>query len=297
VLNSTLPPFPDFSSASQATLKFLHNHLGFNLWMVTRTEGEDWIVLDAEDHGYGVKSGDCFRWLDSFCSEMVLGNGPCIAPNSKEIPAYANAPIGTQVPIGAYIGMPLSDADGGLFGTLCAIHPTAQDDRLKESLPLIELLGRMLSSLLVADLKNSVAERNRERQDLRELLDEATSAFNSNGLSQVLSAEEKRCAKFGHPAHVIHFQGNNIESMALAADVLRRCLPAAASIARPSENELVAVLPECKPETANEVIETLRVDLAHENMCGKIGIAARDPRSDLQSAVPKAASKAGPIRH
>ncbi len=60
--------FTDFASASRAVLSYLHRKLGFKLWMVTRTEGEDWIVLDAEDHGYGVEAGTVFRWADSFCS-------------------------------------------------------------------------------------------------------------------------------------------------------------------------------------------------------------------------------------
>lgn len=77
--------------------------------MVTRTEGEDWIVLPAEDRGYDVKEGDVFRWTDSFCSQMVEGRGPCIAPQSDLIPAYANAPIGQQVSIAAYVGLPLTE--------------------------------------------------------------------------------------------------------------------------------------------------------------------------------------------
>ncbi len=152
-----LVPYADFSEASKAVLSFLHQRLGFNLWMVTRTEGEDWIVLDVEDHGYGVKKGNVFRWADSFCSRMVLGQGPCIAPNSQSIPAYANAPIGQQVPIAAYVGVPIHDADGGLFGTLCAIDPAPQKESLVDELPLIELLSRLLSSYLVAELKLSAA--------------------------------------------------------------------------------------------------------------------------------------------
>ena len=75
----SLGPYTDFESASRAVLAFLHDRLGFDLWMVTRTEGDDWIVLQSEDHGYGVKDGTVFRWADSFFSQMVLGRGPCIA--------------------------------------------------------------------------------------------------------------------------------------------------------------------------------------------------------------------------
>lgn len=95
-------------------LRLLHNRLGFDLWMVTRTEGDDWIVLHAEDHGYGIQDGTVFRWADSFCARMVEGEGPRIAPRSDAVPAYAAAPIGSQVRIGAYVGVPFASR-----------HPTA----------------------------------------------------------------------------------------------------------------------------------------------------------------------------
>ena len=98
----------DFETAGKAVLFFLRARFGFGLWMITRTEGNDWIVLQAEDHGYGVSAGTVLRWSYSFCSEMVKGNGPRIAPDSAEVPAYVRAPIGQQVPIRAYVGIPLT---------------------------------------------------------------------------------------------------------------------------------------------------------------------------------------------
>jgi len=99
--------------------------------MVTRTKGDDWIVLHAEDHGYGVENDAVFKRADSFCSQMVQGLGPSMASDSDLMPAYASAPIGKQVKIGAYVGVPLSDADGSLFGTLCAIDPDSlHSDRM-----------------------------------------------------------------------------------------------------------------------------------------------------------------------
>jgi diguanylate cyclase len=109
---------PGFQEAGGAVLEFLSNRLPFGLWMVTRTDGDDWIVLSASDHGYSVKPGDLLRWSDSFCSRMVDGKGPRIAPRSAEVPTYAEAPIGRQVPIEAYVGVPIMRADNSLFGTL-----------------------------------------------------------------------------------------------------------------------------------------------------------------------------------
>lgn len=140
----------DFEGAAHAVLSFLHLRMGFGLWMVTRTEGEDWIVLQAEDHGYGVTEGTVFRWADSFCSRMVEGDGPRVAPDSDSVPAYATAAIGRHVKIGAYVGVPLRRGDGSLFGTLCAIDPQIQAESIVEEQQLIELLAGLLSTLLAA---------------------------------------------------------------------------------------------------------------------------------------------------
>ncbi|MFW6316428.1 MAG: sensor domain-containing diguanylate cyclase, partial [Cyanobacteriota bacterium] len=49
-----ISPFSDFESAARSVLSFLRQRLDFDLWMVTRAEGNDWIMLQVEDHGYGV---------------------------------------------------------------------------------------------------------------------------------------------------------------------------------------------------------------------------------------------------
>ena len=73
---------PDFAGASREVLSFLHQRIGMDLWMVSRADNEDWVVLTAEDHGYGVRASDVFRWADTFCSRMVRGDGPRVAPRA-----------------------------------------------------------------------------------------------------------------------------------------------------------------------------------------------------------------------
>ncbi len=119
-----------------------------NLWMVTRVEGDRWVVLLANDDCYGIKSMDCFNWSDSFCSRMVRGDGPMIAPNANEVPAYRDAPIAARLQIGSYIGIPLTRKDNSLFGTLCAIDPDPRDAGLCEHQSLVEDFARAISGLL-----------------------------------------------------------------------------------------------------------------------------------------------------
>ncbi len=130
-----------------------------SLWMVTRANGEDWIVLDSMDRCYGIKPGKVFQWSDSFCSRMLRGEGPRIAPNSRAVQAYCEAPIGQQVDIAAYVGIPLYDHQHEFFGTLCAIDPAVQDECLTQSLPELELVSSLLMHVYESELEKNRIER------------------------------------------------------------------------------------------------------------------------------------------
>ena len=292
-----LNPFTDFESASRGVLAFLHKRLGFGLWMVTRTEGNDWIVLYSEDHGYGVKDGAVFRWADSFCSQMVQGLGPCIAPKSSEIPAYANAPIGRQVPIGSYIGVPISDADGSLFGTLCAIDPLSMPDSLVDELPLIELLGRMLSSLLSNELKAVALQRRVERNNSMSSVDLVTGLLNCQGWEKVSDAEERRCRIYGHPACIISIRIADIQQLneaqivdagVEASTVLKRCLGPNDSLARVAPNMFLVMGAERNQGMADELLKTIVDAFANAHIQVRTFSAMRESAIGMRGATEKA---------
>lgn len=90
--------FHDFETAVRAVLAFLHHRLGFGLWMVTRTEGEDWIVLQTEGHAYDVNPGQVFCWTDSFCSRMVKGMGHVSLPTRMPFLPMRQHPLASRFP-------------------------------------------------------------------------------------------------------------------------------------------------------------------------------------------------------
>ena len=143
-----IPLCTDLAEVSSAVLRYLYNRVGFSLWMVTQAESDDWIILHALDRFYGMKAGSVYRWSDSFCSRMVSGEGPRLAPASDEVEAYRTAPIGKQLSIGAYVGVPIEREDGSLFGTLCAIDPSPQPEASPEELETVELVARLLGRVL-----------------------------------------------------------------------------------------------------------------------------------------------------
>ena len=287
----------DFETASRATLAFLHRRFGFGLWMVTRTEGDDWIVLQSEDHGYGVGPGTSFKWTDSFCYQMVQGNGPRIAPDSDRVPEYAAAPIGRQVPIKAYIGAPLRLTDGTLFGTLCAIDPVRQPDALADEQELIELLATMLSAILNAELKHAAEVRRSERLAVDALTDQTTNLSNRRAWSELLTKEDERCRRYGHSAAVFvidldglkqindttgHASGDAL--IALAADGLREVARETDIAARLGGDEFGFVAVECDRKGAEVLLARVRKAFAERGVDASIGLSMRRPSTGLTAA-------------
>lgn len=288
-------PFADFHNSAKETLHYLHGTFGFALWMVTRTSGDDWIVLQAEDHGYNVQQGDVFKWTDSFCSRMVEGLGPCIAPHSDRVAAYASAPIGQQVPIGAYIGVPINNRDGTLFGTLCAIDPAPQSRDLVNALSKIELLSRMLGTILANEMRAEAEMRRAERAEHQAEIDSLTGLFNRRGWERFLMAEEARCARYGHPAAVvcIDLDGfkhiNDTLGHSKGDELLVKASNALSSSSR--ENDIVARLGgdefavlTVNVNQADAFAERLEEALSSIGIQGSVAVAHRHPSKTLKDA-------------
>ncbi len=265
--------------------------------MVTRTQGDDWIVLQSEDHGYGVVPGTVFRWADSFCSEMVMGHGPRIAPDSDAVPAYASAPIGRQVPIKAYIGVPLTAADGALFGTLCAIDPLRQPDTLVKEQELIELLASLLSGILSAELKLSDEVQRSERLAVEALVDPTTKLSNRRAWDELLAKEEERCRRYGHSAVVFvvdldslkrvndtagHAAGDAL--ITAAAEGLQQVARDADVVARLGGDEFGVIAVECDAAGAAVLLARLRQAFAERGVKASMGMSMRKPSLGLMAA-------------
>lgn len=292
----SLPPYADFEAASNEVLAYLHARLGFQLWMVTRTERNDWIVLTARDHGYNVSSGDVFQWTDSFCSRMVEGLGPQIAPVSDDVPAYVAAPIGRKVPIGAYVGVPLSRSGGGLFGTLCAIDPEPMPNEVKDELPLIEMMSRLLTTILENELRAQQEQRRAERAEAEAMSDALTGLFNRRGWDELLETEDSRCRRYGHPACVLSIDLDELKAVNDAHGhcrgdaLLRRAAEAIMSVTRESDvaarlggDEFAILAVECDVDDAEALVNRLESAMRDANVSASVGRSMRHSSGSLAS--------------
>lgn len=289
--------FQDFDIAGKQVLDFLHQRFGFGLWMITRVQGNDWIVLQSEDHGYGVEPGAVFRWTDSFCSRMVQGLGPCVAPSSDKVPAYLEAPIGGQVPIKAYIGVPLKNKDGSLFGTLCAIDPAPQPESILADQPLIELLADMLSRILALQLLAEDESRSVERLEAEVQTDPLTHLLNRGAWDQLMSKEEERCQRYGHSSAVVMMDLNGLKALndsrghaagdaliVRAAEAIRDVTRKGDISARLGGDEFGIIAVECDHVGMEILVDRLIATFRQYNVSMAVGAAIRGASGNLLAA-------------
>lgn len=286
-----------FERFGQELLHSLRSRIPFDLWMITRTQNNDWTVLQSEDHGYGVKPGKVFQWSDSFCSEMVNGNGPCIAPNATVVPAYAMAPIGRQVPIGAYIGFPIRHADGRLFGTLCAIHPSPAAAQLNAEERFLQLQVQALSEVLELDLSASEDDRRKEREQAQACTDAALQVYNLDAWEHLSATEEDRCRRFGHQAAVLMIdpvkpaQSHPAKAgtarrqlLSKAAQSLRKVSGSKDIVARIGESELGILAVECDRFQAKVLQTRIESVLEEDGVDALVAMSLRDPMNGIHGA-------------
>ncbi len=147
---SDVRPWRDWPAAAHGVLEFLREHVGWDVWLVTRVVDDCQIVLSAVPPS-AVRPGARLVWEESFCHEMVEGRAPRIATVTAAVPPYAARTKGLAREVAAYLGVPLVAPDGQLFGTLCGVAYRAKPRSAARELAVVETMARLLSTLLVPD--------------------------------------------------------------------------------------------------------------------------------------------------
>ena len=291
-------PFADFEEASGSLLGLLREFTGLDLWMVTRVEGERWIVVSVQTARYEVEEGDVLRWSHSFCSHMVRGEAPMCAPESHLVAAYRDAEISRDIPIGSYIGLPLTRSDGALFGTLCAVDPDVQPERLKRLMPIVETSGRFLATVLDRELRLEVKRRRLERLEYDAMRDGLTGLYNRRAWEQLVAAEEERCRRYGHGAGVLIIDLDNLKTvndreghaagdrlLGATAEALREVCRGADLVARLGGDEFAVLAVEIQPSDLDSLRSRIDAALRRVGAEASVGAAMRDHKQDLAQAV------------
>lgn len=290
--------FGHFDEAAHAILDFLHSHFGFGLWMVTRVQGDDWIILQARDQSAKIDDGTVLRWSDSFCSRMTRDEGPSIATTAEALRPYSEAPIGEAMTIGAYMGVPLHRANGKLFGTLCAVDARERPEiREEDARPILELMGRILSTLLAHELRLAEQEQLTRTAFDEAQTDELTGLPNRRGWGERIDHENRLLKNIAGSATVLiidldelkevndtrgHQAGDQL--IRSAGDALNRSMRDEDFMARIGGDEFAVLSTGTRKVSPDELVERLRDQLRQHEVAASIGAAEWQPGKTLEDA-------------
>ena len=100
----------------------------------------------------------------SFCQHVVASSEPLVVTDARDHPLVRNNDAVEDLAVIAYAGMPLTDADGRVLGSLCAIdhRPRQWTDR---ELDMLAGLAVACSSELRLRLSRADADRERDHRD------------------------------------------------------------------------------------------------------------------------------------
>jgi diguanylate cyclase len=281
--------FPDaLRAAVEEVLEGLRDRTGLGCWLLLRAGGDGWTVLAARDRHYRVGAGDQLADGELPVRAMLEGRGPRVAPAVAEVDAYAGTGRLRGLPVGAFAGIPVLGPDGALLGCLCGIDPAPTRPGLAAELPTIELLGRLLASLLDLELDRQQLQGRFERAELDSLTDPLTGVGNRRAWDRLLDAEEARCRRYGSPASLVaidldelklvndadgHLAGDRL--LCRAAEVIGSTKRAADVVARLGGDEFGVLAVECDEHAAAVLAERIRVALDAEGVRASVGHATR----------------------
>ncbi|KAA0020171.1 GGDEF domain-containing protein [Antrihabitans cavernicola] len=275
-----------FDLASETILDFLRDAVPMGLWTVTRVVDNRQTYLTVNGTGFGpIPAGISVPWDAALCKYMIEGE-PHVAPDVREVPAYFAVTEADGGRVAAYIGYPLITSDGHLFGTLCAFAPTAQPADFIRHGPLVELLARLLSTIIESDLEKTALHRELEVAEQRAATDGLTGLMNRAAWDVVLDREERRYQRFGDSCAIICIDLDGLKSVndtlghPAGDDYLRRAAKTLGEqlrdtdiIARVGGDEFGIIVPNADPVAAAELVERLSVALDRAEVLASIGHA------------------------
>jgi diguanylate cyclase len=281
------PPLPArFDLASESILTFLREAVPMGLWTVTRVVDDRQIYLFVADSAFGgIPAGVSVPWSAALCKYMMAGQ-PHIAVDVRQVPDYVAITDADGGRVAGYMGYPLVTSDGRLFGTLCAFAPTVMPDEFHRHGPLVELLARLLSTILDADLERTALQRDLEQAERRAATDGLTGLMNRTAWDLLLEKEEARYHRFGDSCAVVCVDLDGLKAvndtqghpagddyLRLAAKVLGEQLRETDILARVGGDEFGVIAPKTDPEAAQRLVDRLSAALDEAGVAASIGHA------------------------
>ncbi|MCC5950401.1 MAG: sensor domain-containing diguanylate cyclase [Nitriliruptoraceae bacterium] len=288
----------DFEVASRAVLRFLRAELPMGYWSIARVEGGHQRYLYLDEDAYGVVEGDSHPWESSFCIHMVAGEAPRVAPDVRRVPTYVMAEAALPLSIGAYVGIPVQDADGSLFGTICGLDPGQVDDRYLDAQAWLELVASMLTHVLRGARQRMDLAREADRARVLAMTDDLTGLANRRAWDDLAGAEAARLRTLGDPGIVLIVDLDGLKAVndrqgheagdayiVRAARALRTGLPTSAIGARLGGDEFAVLVPGMGSDAVDDLLDRLEAGFADVHVQASVGHAALEIATGLRGAM------------
>jgi diguanylate cyclase (GGDEF)-like protein len=288
---------PLFERACRDVLAYLSEQVPLAMWAVTRVENDRQTYLALEDAAYGLAPAGSHPWNASFCIHMATGQGPRVAPDAQAVPLYAAAGVNELIPIGAYAGAAIDDADGSLFGAICGLDPQVQGADLSAVEPLLVLLSRLLTVALTADRQAQRLARTALEERLRADVDALTDVYSRGAWDRLLTEEASLFSVTADPTAIVVIdldglkQTNDVEGHGAGDALLVRAARAISSavrthdpVARLGGDEFAVLLRECTEVAASDREADIRQALADAGVAASLGVACARPGVGLREA-------------
>ncbi len=108
-------------------------------------------AVDGDGASFGVHAATRIALPATYCQPVLEGRLPALMPDVQAIPAAAAMPITGAADVGAFVSVPVSLADGTLYGTLCCAAHRARPDLTDQDLQFMRLLSRLIADGLQHD--------------------------------------------------------------------------------------------------------------------------------------------------
>lgn len=295
--------YESFEATARGVMELLQARLPMTVWMVSRIQGDQFIVLQTQsqipaESPQALTPGTAMPWKSVYCHQMVAGLGPIIAPDINAVPAYRDMELTQAFRLQSYVGVPLLKEDGALFGTLCAVSQARLPDDACEQKSLLEMMARMLSTVLGQELRAEESVREAERCRAESMRDGPTGLYNRRAMQKLMDAEESRCRRYGQPASVIIVDLNGLKSVndqkghAAGDAMIRQAAEAIKTAARDVDlvgrvggDEFVVLAVDCDEYAGDQIGDRIRQNLSAAGLSAGVGVAPRQPGQTLYHAM------------